>query len=53
MTGIHPESYEHAYKLLEHLGFTSKDIGSEELIKAVNDVDREALAKEFNIGEYT
>ncbi len=53
MTGIHPESYEHAYKLLEHLGFTSKDIGSEELIMAVNDVDREALAKEFNIGEYT
>lgn len=53
MTGIHPESYEHAYQLLEYLGFTSKDIGSEALIQAVNQVNREELAQKFNIGAYT
>ena len=38
--------------IVRTFGLLKKDI-SEELIMAVNDVDREALAKEFNIGEYT
>ncbi len=38
-TAIHPESYNIAIKLLSELGFTLKDIGKNELIKKLNDID--------------
>jgi uncharacterized protein len=53
MTAIHPESYEDARKILAKLGFTTKDIGSEALIKTIKSCNRAELMKEFNIGEYT
>lgn len=53
MTGIHPESYAHAEKILEKLGFTKNDIGSEALVEAIKNVNRKDLLKELEIGEYT
>ena len=56
MTGIHPESYEIARKVLEKLGFTSKDLGSDELVAAIKGLTDEAkndMIKELNVGEYT
>ena len=35
-TAIHPESYDLALNILKDLGFTVKDIGSEELIKKID-----------------
>lgn len=53
MTGIHPESYEVANKILDKLGCTKEDIGTDKLIEAVKKADRKALMSELNIGEYT
>lgn len=53
MTSIHPESYETAEVILKKLGFTKDHIGSKELQTAIHSLDREALRKELNIGEYT
>lgn len=56
MTGIHPESYEAARAILEKLGFTSADLGKEELVekvKSLTEEDKKAMISELNIGEYT
>ncbi len=53
MTAIHPESYKNAELILEKLGLTKDDIGTDALIKKVKEVDRKALRKELEIGEYT
>lgn len=38
-TGIHPESYDVALKLLEELNFNLSDVGTEALINRLNDID--------------
>ncbi len=53
MTSIHPESYEKANQILEKLGFSKDDIGSPELVEAINKCDRKALMSGLEIGEYT
>ncbi len=56
MTAIHPESYEIARAILTKLGFTSKDLGSTELvekIKGLTEEEKKAMIKELNVGEYT
>ncbi len=53
LTPIHPESYDVARAILEKLGFTSSAIGTKELADAIKKVDRNALIKELNVGEYT
>ncbi len=56
MTGIHPESYEVALAILSKLGFTSSDLGKEELVnkvKSLTDEEKQAMIKELNVGEYT
>ncbi|MGD9604924.1 MAG: Tex family protein [Bacilli bacterium] len=53
MTSIHPESYEKAEQILKKLGFTKNDIGSSELVSAINKADRKELIKDLDIGEYT
>ena len=56
MTAIHPESYDAARLILEKLEFTSKDLGTTELVdkvKALSDEDKKAMVAELNIGEYT
>lgn len=56
MTAIHPESYEIARVILTKLGFTSKDLGSTELvekIKGLTEEEKKAMIEELNVGEYT
>ena len=53
ITPIHPESYEVATKILAKLGFTTSDLGKAELAEAIQKVDRQALIKELEVGEYT
>jgi uncharacterized protein len=52
-TSIHPESYNATKMLLESLGFDTKDIGSQKLIDALENVDVESQSKELNIDKYT
>lgn len=56
MTAIHPESYDIARAILTKLGFTSKDLGSTELvekIKGLTEEEKKAMIEELNVGEYT
>ena len=52
-TGIHPENYDEVKKLLASLGFTSNDLGSEELKTALNGLDFASVSEELSIGELT
>lgn len=45
MTPIHPESYNKAEALLNYMGKSSSDIGSEEMKEAVSLLDKEVLQK--------
>ncbi len=52
-TAIHPESYDVALKLLEKINFNLSDIGSEKLIKVVDTMDVNNMAKELGTDIYT
>lgn len=52
-TGIHPESYKIAEEVLDSLGFTAKDLGSESLKAAVDKADRLVLMATLSVGEHT
>ncbi|WP_042454577.1 Tex family protein [Neobacillus dielmonensis] len=52
-TAIHPENYEEVKKLLTNLGFTAKDLGTEELKTALNGLNLKAISEELSIGELT
>ena len=55
-TGVHPESYDAAKKLLEKYGYTEQDVVNGNLGKLKNKVLRdgtEAVAKELGVGEMT
>lgn len=53
MTSIHPESYPIAEEILKRLGLTKDDIGSDKLIQAVKNADKEQLKEGLDVGEYT
>lgn len=53
VTDIHPESYDVAIKLLEKLGFTVKDIGSEALVKQLKDINIDEYVLELKTDKYT
>ena len=57
ITGVHPESYEKADKLLTKMGYTVDDlINNERLLqlrKELQKVDIKTMAKELDIGELT
>lgn len=53
MTSIHPESYKIAEQILEKLGFTKDDIGTDALVEKIKKIDRKEFIKEFEVGEYT
>ena len=53
-TGVHPESYEAAKKLLEKLGFSAEDVKNRKLFgigKKISDYPK--LAEELGVGELT
>ena len=52
-TSIHPESYDETIKLLTSLGFTINDLGKEELINKLDNVNIEETSKEIGIDVYT
>ena len=53
MTGIHPESYDIANKLLAIMGLTTKDLGTEAMKEKVAELDRIELVKSLNVDRYT
>ncbi len=53
VTDIHPESYDVTLKLLEKMGCTTGDIGSEKLVNALKNINIEEKAKELNTDFYT
>lgn len=52
-TAIHPESYNVAISLLQDLGFTINDIGSSELIDALNRIDVSSYQEKLGTDQYT
>ena len=52
-TAIHPESYVVANKLLKELGFDLKDVGSNDLINKLNEINMEQCAVDLNTDVYT
>jgi len=52
-TGIHPESYDIANKLLESLNLTVSDMGTSKMISALDALDIEKTAKELNSDKFT
>ncbi|WP_026574156.1 Tex family protein [Bacillus sp. UNC438CL73TsuS30] len=52
-TGIHPENYDEVKKLLSTLGFSTKDLGTDELKEALNGLDLKSVSEELVIGELT
>lgn len=52
-TSIHPENYPVVTRLLEKIGFTTADIGTEALVQSLNNVNVVSLAQELNVGELT
>ena len=51
-TSIHPESYEAATKLLESLGFSVEDIGTDKLKNSLN-INIEEYSQKLSIDKYT
>ena len=52
-TSIHPESYDVAIKLLDSLGLTLNDIGKEDLINKLSNINIDYYVKELGIDKYT
>ncbi|WP_374718121.1 Tex family protein [Neobacillus sp.] len=52
-TGIHPENYPEVEKLLQNLGFSTADLGTEELKSALSKLDLKCVSNELSIGELT
>lgn len=52
-TGIHPESYAVTLKLLDELGFTLKDVGTDNLINSLDNIDVNNYASKLNTDTYT
>ncbi|MFE8703037.1 Tex family protein [Cytobacillus sp. FJAT-54145] len=52
-TGIHPENYNEVKSLLKKLGFTSADLGTEQLRDELSKLDILSTSNELGIGELT
>lgn len=57
VTGVHPESYETAEKLLELIGYNKKDLSNKEKLKEIKEklacIKIDKTAKELEVGEMT
>ena len=53
ITPIHPESYDATLELLKYLNLTTKDIGTEQLVESLNNLDIEKYSTEHKIDHYT
>lgn len=52
-TSIHPESYNNTIALLNHLGLTISDIGTNNLKDKIKNINKEDIIKELHIDKYT
>lgn len=52
-TAIHPESYNVALNLIKELGFELKDVGTNELINKLDNINLETYKEKLNIDIYT
>ncbi len=52
-TGIHPENYDEVKKLLTNRGFTTDDLGTEELKNTLSSLILKSVSEELSIGELT
>lgn len=52
-TGIHPESYKDAERILEEIGFDKSQVGSPELSEKFSAIDNQALIDNIGIGAET
>ena len=52
-TGIHPESYDIANKLISEVNLDLKDINKEEFKNKLNEINVKEMAKNLNTDEYT
>lgn len=52
-TSIHPESYKYASKLLTTIGMQLKDLGSQELINKLNEVNILEMSNQLEIDKFT
>ena len=53
ITSIHPENYKDTEMLLKNINCTIKDIGSQNLIDKLDNIDIDKYTKEYNIDKYT
>ena len=53
ITGIHPESYDATKKLLDKLGCTIDEMGTNNLIDKLNEIDIDSYSSELEIDKYT
>ena len=47
------KSFDKTLKLLNHIGLTTNDLGSKELISKLNSLDKSTIGKELDIDQYT
>ena len=52
-TPIHPESYPEVKKLLDSIGLTSADVGTDKMTESLKDLPVKETAKELGLGELT
>ena len=52
-TPIHPESYDATLELLASIGLSTKDIGSDNLVTKLNELDMDKYCNEHKIDNYT
>jgi protein Tex len=52
-TGIHPENYQEVKKLLASVGYSTDDLGTDQLIDALQGLDLKAVSEQLSIGELT
>ena len=52
-TSIHPESYNSTLKLLEYLNLNIEDIGTDKIIKTLENINTKELSEYLNIDIYT
>ena len=53
ITPIHPENYKDTNTLLNNINCTTEDIGTQKIIKELDNLDQEKYSKEHNIDKYT
>ena len=52
-TNIHTESYDKTLKLLKYINMTTNDLGTKDLVNALNNIDINKVSKELDIDLYT